>query len=172
MRNQPAEMDAADFVTFFLKQKKKETDERKAKARREKPKSQSEIKKHMQIVVKNMSSSIYNQGWTMKQILSLSDEQLAHHYERMTRSDPSTTSAEGNVVDSFDAHISKKPRLIAGATPSEPIASDAQVIATESIPAEAIPSSSTDKGKGVLVEDSSPPTTQTKRQRVEEGLSE
>ena len=34
MRNQPAEMDAADFVTFFLKQKKKETDERKAKARR------------------------------------------------------------------------------------------------------------------------------------------
>jgi hypothetical protein len=63
-------------IVEIMKQRKKEADEKIAKAKRDKPMTQAQQRDFMRAYVKSQSSALYNNAWTRKQVWSLSDEQL------------------------------------------------------------------------------------------------
>lgn len=57
--------------------------EKLAKEKRDKPMTQAQQREYMQNFVKNMSSDVYNIGWSMAQVKKLSDAQLIEKFERI-----------------------------------------------------------------------------------------
>ena len=66
-----------------MKLRKKEADEQKAKAKRDKLMIQAQQRDYMRTYVKSQSSALYNNAWTRKQVWALSDEQLVLQYNRI-----------------------------------------------------------------------------------------
>ncbi|GKF50859.1 hypothetical protein Tco_0147326, partial [Tanacetum coccineum] len=63
--------------------KRRQIAKQKAKARRDRPMSQAEQRDFMRTFVKNHSSAIYNKGWTMTYVKSLSADRLKEAFERL-----------------------------------------------------------------------------------------
>nr|GFA34818.1 aminoacyl-tRNA synthetase, class 1a, anticodon-binding [Tanacetum cinerariifolium] len=66
-------------------QRWKEIAEMKAKAKRDKPLTPAQQKEYMRAFVKNQSTTIYTTGWTWKDVLGLTDDQLQNVYNKIRR---------------------------------------------------------------------------------------
>ncbi|GKF57044.1 hypothetical protein Tco_0170581, partial [Tanacetum coccineum] len=67
----------------MVNRKRRHIAEQKAKARRDRPMSQAEQRDFMRTVVKNQSSAIYNKGWTMTYVKSLSADMIKEEFEKI-----------------------------------------------------------------------------------------
>ncbi|GJU86435.1 hypothetical protein Tco_1293981 [Tanacetum coccineum] len=70
----------------MINQKKKYYAEQKAKAKRDKPMTQAQQRDYMRTFIKNQSTSLYSQGWTMVQLNKLTFEELKQEFEKLMRS--------------------------------------------------------------------------------------
>ncbi|GKA73400.1 hypothetical protein Tco_0779702, partial [Tanacetum coccineum] len=97
------------------KKRQQEIAEQKAKARRDRPMSQAEQRDFMRTFVKNQSSAIYNKGWTMTYVKSLSADRLKEVFERLqshllTLTQQDFTRASKRLGDEFGQPSSKRPK--------------------------------------------------------------
>jgi hypothetical protein len=75
--------DYVEKMVALANQRKKADAERKAKEKRDKPMTQAKTRDYMRNFVKNMSSVVYNYGWSMGFNKSLSDDELLKQYQKI-----------------------------------------------------------------------------------------
>ncbi|GKC08486.1 hypothetical protein Tco_1000096 [Tanacetum coccineum] len=99
----------------MVDRKRRQIAKQKAKARRDRPMSQAEQRDFMRTFVKNQSLAIYNKGWTMTYVKSLSADRLKEEFERLqghlsilTQQD--FTRASKRLGDELEQPSSKRPK--------------------------------------------------------------
>ncbi|GJX40786.1 putative ribonuclease H-like domain-containing protein [Tanacetum coccineum] len=65
--------------------RRKELAEQRAKERRERPMTPSQLRQYMRTYVKNQGPAVYSTGWTMAQVQKLSPEQLQEEFDKIQR---------------------------------------------------------------------------------------
>ncbi|GJY49488.1 hypothetical protein Tco_0439444 [Tanacetum coccineum] len=81
-----SEYDFAKKMVDMINQKKKYYAEQKAKAKRDKPMTQAQQRDYMRTFIKNQSTSLYSQGWTMVQLNKLTFKELKQEFKKLMRS--------------------------------------------------------------------------------------
>ncbi|GJZ28024.1 hypothetical protein Tco_0572671 [Tanacetum coccineum] len=109
------ERDFASVMVEMVDRKRRQIAEQKAKARRDRPMSQAEQRDFMRTFVKNQSSAIYNKGWTMTYVKSLSADRLKEAFERLqshlsTLTQQDFTRASKRLGDELEQPSSKRPK--------------------------------------------------------------
>ncbi|GJX91183.1 hypothetical protein Tco_0344509 [Tanacetum coccineum] len=80
-----SEDDFAKKVVDMTNQKKKYYAEQKAKAKRDKPMTQAQQRDYMRTFIKNQSTSLYSQGWTMVQLKKLTFKELKQEFKKLIK---------------------------------------------------------------------------------------
>ncbi|GJY26164.1 hypothetical protein Tco_0400890 [Tanacetum coccineum] len=81
-----SEDDFAKKMVDMINQKKKYYVEQKAKAKRDKPMTQAQQRDYMRTFIKNQSTFLYSQGWTMVQLKNLTFKELKQEFKKLMRS--------------------------------------------------------------------------------------
>ncbi|GKB21318.1 hypothetical protein Tco_0855241, partial [Tanacetum coccineum] len=100
---------AAKMVKVGSNTRRKELAEQRAKERRERPMTPSQLRQYMRTYVKNQGPAVYSTGWTMAQVRKLSPEQLQEENQDWWGDDEVNVEAPSHGV----------PQEEEGATPSQ-----------------------------------------------------
>ncbi|GKB51872.1 hypothetical protein Tco_0902625 [Tanacetum coccineum] len=77
--------DFAARMVELVNTRRKELAEQRAKERRERPMTPSQLRQYMRTYVKNQGPAVYSTGWTMAQVRKLSSEQLQEEFDKIQR---------------------------------------------------------------------------------------
>ncbi|GJT07639.1 putative ribonuclease H-like domain-containing protein [Tanacetum coccineum] len=77
--------DFAARMVELVNTRRKELAEQRAKERRERPMTPSQLRQYMRTYVKNQGPAVYSTGWTMAQVRKLSPEQLQEEFDKIQR---------------------------------------------------------------------------------------
>ncbi|GJV30352.1 putative ribonuclease H-like domain-containing protein [Tanacetum coccineum] len=77
--------DFAARMVELVNTQRKELAEQRAKERRERPMTPSQLRQYMRTYVKNQGPAVYSTGWTMAQVQKLSPEQLQEEFDKIQR---------------------------------------------------------------------------------------
>ncbi|GJR21847.1 hypothetical protein Tco_0970374 [Tanacetum coccineum] len=107
--------DFASAMVEMVDRNRRQITEQKAKARRDRLMSQAEQMDFMRTFVKNQSLTIYNKGWTMTYVKSLSIYRLKEAFERLqshlsTLTQQDFTRASKRLGDELEQPSSKRPK--------------------------------------------------------------
>ncbi|GKD71212.1 hypothetical protein Tco_1325302, partial [Tanacetum coccineum] len=73
------------MMVELVNTRQKELAEQRAKERRERPMTPSQLRQYMRTYVKNQCPAVYSTGWTMTQVRKLSPEQLQEEFDKIQR---------------------------------------------------------------------------------------
>ncbi|GJZ58066.1 hypothetical protein Tco_0613560 [Tanacetum coccineum] len=127
--------DFAARMVALVNTRRKELAEQRAKERRERPMTPSQLRQYMRTYVKNQGPAVYSTGWTMAQVRKLSPEQLQEEFDKIQRAVAFTrglkrdgspmTSASSKKLKTGDDKVTVEapsygvPQEEEGATPSQ-----------------------------------------------------
>ncbi|GJY80635.1 hypothetical protein Tco_0493386 [Tanacetum coccineum] len=127
--------DFAARMVELVNTQRKELAEQRAKERRERPMTPSQLRQYMRTYVKNQGPAGYSIGWTMAQVRKLSPEQLQEEFDKIQRAVAFTrglkrdgspmTSASSKKLKTGDDEVTVEapshgvPHEEEGATPSQ-----------------------------------------------------
>ncbi|GJZ01197.1 hypothetical protein Tco_0519158 [Tanacetum coccineum] len=127
--------DFAARMVELVNTRRKELAEQRAKERRERPMTPSQLRQYMRTYVKNQGPAVYSTGWTMAQVRKLSPEQLQEEFDKIQRAVAFTrglkrdgspmTSASSKKLKTGDDEVTVEalshgvPQEEEGATPSQ-----------------------------------------------------
>ncbi|PWA38809.1 hypothetical protein CTI12_AA498350 [Artemisia annua] len=142
-----------DDIVALLRKKKKEEDAKKLKAKVAKPPNQAELTHTMRVVVKNMSPAVFNSGWSKEKVWNMPHEKLVKTYNYIM-----SISQKSSVQQKLEEPPSKRQKSTHETTAEALHSTESSVLP--------------DKGKAPMVPTGPVTRQRTKKQVLEDQLSE
>ncbi|GJR14456.1 hypothetical protein Tco_0797108 [Tanacetum coccineum] len=115
----------AERMVALINQRKKAFAEQTAKEKRDKPMTPAQQRDYMRVFVKNLSTTIYSIGWSIKYVKSLTNEQLLAEFEKIRMAVADLKSHElrrtlKRAGEALEPDTSKKQKSTEAPIPSVP----------------------------------------------------